>query len=136
MDVEFSFAAPCGAEPKGRLSVFEAKQNERQSYCEIRLESAGEDLEELLADCARRFDAFRLQSYIASLNMASESFAFACEAFGRQGYVFTGLSPADGPRALFCRSPHLPQAPGGFALLPSFTAALEKVKLVQNVFND
>jgi GNAT superfamily N-acetyltransferase len=119
-----------GGTPLAALSDFSAAQNEQQSYCETRIESAGEDLAERLRDCARRCDGFYLQTYSVLLNMSHESCPFAARTLRENGYRFTGIAPfaAPGAYAVFYRSLSLPMDDEAFALLPSFRAMLKKLK--------
>ncbi|MDR2089203.1 MAG: hypothetical protein LBP73_07605 [Clostridiales Family XIII bacterium] len=131
LGVAFRFAErKSGGAPLAAISDFDAAQNEQQSYCEIRIESAGEDLAERLRDCARRYDGFHLQSYSVLLNMGHESCPFAARTLRENGYGFTGIAPfaAPGAYAIFYRSPALPRDDEAFALLPSFRAMLKKLK--------
>ncbi|MDR2089769.1 MAG: GNAT family N-acetyltransferase [Clostridiales Family XIII bacterium] len=131
LGVAFRFAErESGGAPLSAISDFSAVQNEQQSYCEMRIERAGEDLAERLRDCARRYDGFHLQTYSALLNMTHASCPFAARVLRENGYGFTGLAPfaAPGAYAIFYRSPSLPRDDEGFALLPSFRAMLKTLK--------
>jgi hypothetical protein len=114
--------------PSELPSAFRVHHNDSHAYCEIMIDSAGSDLEELLRDCARRYDGSPFQTYSVMLNMSHASCPFAYRILRGQGYICTGLSPlaAAGAHILLCRSSSFTRDYGSYALLPSFRAAFEQ----------
>jgi hypothetical protein len=131
LGVAFTRADDEGANASSaRPSALHARQNERHAYCEIRIDSAGDDLAALLSDCARSYDEIPFQTYSVMLRMSHASCPFAYEVLRDLGYVCTGLSPLaeSGAHLLFSRSPSLPPDYDGLALLPSFRVMMERLR--------
>ncbi|GHV69512.1 hypothetical protein AGMMS49928_12080 [Spirochaetia bacterium] len=135
LGVSFLLSEQGEGEPAGLETVCTVSQDDMHQYCEIFVQQAGLDFEEIIAGALRRYAASEWQTFNIFINLNDSSNASVFPVLDSRGFFFTGIHPLAGQYEYMIMhySSSLPVNFETIAVVPDFQ---EKLNFIQTKYKE